>query len=94
MAKKIDIEKEYLKLRKEANLTMEQEIAIEEKIQSYRIKSTKSLKEALDLATKASFQANLKEKKEASILSLQEKQNKKADEQKANEENLTKQDKL
>jgi hypothetical protein len=80
MAKKIDIEKEYLKLRKEANLTMEQEIAIEEKIQSYRIKSTKSLKEALDLATKASFQANLKEKKEASILSLQEKQNKSAGE--------------
>ena len=80
MAKKIDIEKEYLKLRKEANLTMEQEIAIEEKIQSYRIKSVKSLKEALDLATKTSFQSNLKEKKESQILSLQEKQNKAAGE--------------
>jgi hypothetical protein len=80
MAKKIDIEKEYLKLRKEANLTMEQEIAIEEKIQSYRIKSTKSLKEALDLATKASFQANLQEKKEAKILELKDKQAKSAGE--------------
>mgnify|MGYP003149463607 CR=1 FL=1 len=73
MAKKIDIEKEYLKLVKDSNLSLDQQIAIEEKIQNYRIKSVKSLKEELDAASKIAFEANIREKKEEQIRNTREK---------------------
>ena len=60
--KKIDIEKEYLKIKKEYNLTLDEEIRLEKMILDYRIKGKTTLREEMDLSQKKSFEIRAQQK--------------------------------